>query len=223
MRFVVPVPTVWVPKYRPLRRPGGVRGSAHRHDRPVEPAHRLLERWRDGSLRRCLAACPVGRCWLSCATEPNGAICRCRRPRSSIRSSAHHGPWRPSARRRRSLAGPAWASAGSGWLRRPRSHRRESVKVASRSRSRNLNCSMRSARSMRRLRACWATHSPVGLAVSESSRRRSFLAGRSDRLPAFDQPTRTPSMDTEPPSNPSTGKVTGSSRRRCARTYRSGR
>lgn|GEM_PF-1689309 len=39
-----------------------------------------------------------------------------------------------------------------------------SVNLASRSRSRNLNCSLRSARSMRRLRACWATHSPVGLA-----------------------------------------------------------
>ena len=57
----------------------------------------------------------------------------------------------------------------------------------------------------------------------DSSRRSSSLAGRFDRLPAFDQPTRTPSMDTEPPSNPSTGKVTGSSRRRCASTYRSGR
>ena len=41
-----------------------------------------------------------------------------------------------------------------------------SVKVASRSRTRNLNCSMRSARSMRRVRACWATGSPVGLAVT---------------------------------------------------------
>jgi hypothetical protein len=37
------------------------------------------------------------------------------------------------------------------------------------------------------------------------------------------QPIRTPSMDTEPPSKPSTGKVAGSSWRHCASTYSSGR
>jgi hypothetical protein len=39
------------------------------------------------------------------------------------------------------------------------------VNLASRSRTRNLKASAWSSRFIRRLRACWATHSPVGWAV----------------------------------------------------------
>ena len=47
-----------------------------------------------------------------------------------------------------------------------------SVNFASRSRMRNVNltCSVWSAKSMSRLRACWATHAPVGFAVTPKTR-----------------------------------------------------
>jgi hypothetical protein len=40
------------------------------------------------------------------------------------------------------------------------------VNLVSRSRIRNLNAAARSPRSRRRLQACWATHGPVGWAVT---------------------------------------------------------
>jgi hypothetical protein len=148
-----------------LRRPGCIGGSAHRDDRPVEPAHWLLE----GVAGRLPAAVP-GR-------VPGGGDAGCSAPHSSTARSAdvvdlgaasgpaaHDGPCRPTARRRRSGC-PHWRPQDRDALGAKLASK-VSVNLASRSRSRNLNCSMRSARSMRRLRACWATHSPVGLAVT---------------------------------------------------------
>jgi hypothetical protein len=48
------------------------------------------------------------------------------------------------------------------------------VNLVSRSRIRNLDAAARSPRSRRRLRACWATHGPVGWAVTVGC-RNSFM------------------------------------------------
>jgi hypothetical protein len=50
---------------------GGLDVFVDRPTETIDPENRHLgcwSGWRDGSLRRCLAECPVGRCWLSCAT-----------------------------------------------------------------------------------------------------------------------------------------------------------
>ncbi len=48
----------------------------------------------------------------------------------------------------------------------PKTATKLTVNLASRSRMRNLNCATRFASSMSRLRACWTSHAPVGLAVT---------------------------------------------------------
>jgi hypothetical protein len=63
-------------------------------------------------------------------------------------------PWRPHRHAQRL---DPWAAKTASNV---------AVNLASRSRSRNLNRSMRPASSMSRLRACWVTHIPVGLAVT---------------------------------------------------------
>lgn len=149
-----------------LRRPGCIRGSAHRDDRPVEPAHRLLER----VAGRLPAAVP-GR-------VPGGADAGRSAPHSQPRdrqlssTSEQH----PSSSSRRTVPTHRLAKAFAGGARigvrripmpsEAKIAAKVSVTLASRSRSRNLNCSMRSARSMRRVRACWATGSLVGLTVT---------------------------------------------------------
>jgi hypothetical protein len=95
---------------------------------------------------------------------PGGADAGCHAPHSPTARSAdvvdpgaasgpaaHDRPCRPTARRRRSLAVPAWRPQDPD-ASEAKIAAKVSVKVASRSRSRNLNCSMRSARSMRRVR-----------------------------------------------------------------------
>jgi len=132
---------------------------------PENPHIDCWSGWRVGSPRRCLAECPVGPMLHVVRHLANSAICRCRRPRSSIRSSSARPTVPPHRLARRSLAVPALASAGSGCLGgedRSEGVGEGGVPVA----HQELNCSMRSARSMRRVRACWATGSPVGLAVT---------------------------------------------------------
>jgi hypothetical protein len=156
---------LWVPTTCPPQASWMYSWISHRDDRPGEPAHRLLRR----VAGRLPAAVP-GR-------VPGGADAGCSAPhRPTARSpavvdlgaasgpAAHDGPCRPTARRRRSLAVPHWRPQDPDAL--VGEDRSEGVgELGVRSRTRNLNCSMRSARSMRRERACWATGSPVGLAV----------------------------------------------------------
>jgi hypothetical protein len=49
---------------------------------------------------------------------------------------------------------------------------KEAVNLASRSRMRNLTAFVSSARSIERLRACWATQSAAGLAITPAIRTR---------------------------------------------------
>jgi hypothetical protein len=156
---------LWVPTTCPPQATWMYSWISHRDDRPGEPAHRLLER----VAGRLPAAVP-GR-------VPGGADAGCGAPhRPTARSPAVVDLGAASVQQLttdradpplgegvRSLC-PHWRPQDPDAL--GGEDRIEGVvTLASRSRSRNLNCSMRSARSMRRLRACWATHSPVGLAV----------------------------------------------------------
>src|ERR1700716_2083057 len=63
------------------------------------------------------------------------------------------------------------ACAGVRTIRTPcvvKTASNDPVNFVSRSRIRNVNWAARSPRSMTRFRACWVTHSPVGLGVTPS-------------------------------------------------------
>jgi hypothetical protein len=105
-----------------LRRPGCLRGSAHRDDRPVEPAHRLLER----VAGRLPAAVP-GR-------VPGGADAGCSAPHSPTARSpdvvdlgaasgpaAHDGPCRPCGCQ---IFGSHHATCAYSWISPPSRSRR---------------------------------------------------------------------------------------------------
>ena len=133
---------------------------------PENPHIGCWSGWRDGSLRRCLAECPVGPMLVV------GRHLAQQRDRQLSSTQEQH-----PVQQRTTDRGDPPLGEGVRWRcphwRPPEPDAWEAriaaqvlVKVASRSRTRNLNCSMRSARSMRRVRACWATGSPVGLAVT---------------------------------------------------------
>jgi hypothetical protein len=112
-------------------------------------------------MARCGGAWPSARWADAGGSAPQSPTARLQlsSTRSSIRSSSS----RPTHRSAKAFA--RGARIGVGRIPMPSEAKiaaKVSVKVASRSRTRNLNCSMRSAGSMRRVRACWATHCPVG-------------------------------------------------------------
>ena len=98
--------------------------------------------------------------------RPEGPARGGRARRSAASPGTRPGPSEPSARRTRSPWVPAPAC---GAPRRPRERNTSSklrANFASRSRMRNRTCRPRSPSTSRRLRACWVTQAPSGLAVT---------------------------------------------------------
>ncbi len=151
-----------------LTRPGHTHGSARRVDPAAQPVRWLLDRVR-GRLRRWRLTESAVRPVLVVVRHVARQHCL-EMPRTQdqhpVEQLTTYGADPAFGERIRSRR-PYRRRQGSDALRGE--DRIEGVvNFASRSRMRNLNltCSVRSAKSMSRLRACWATHAPVGFAVT---------------------------------------------------------
>ena len=147
-----------------LMRHGHVRGSADRVDRVVRPVRLPLER-ATPQFPAVASARASGAADARCSAPhgptapPADAVDHDQHPSSSSRRTVPH---------RSASAFARGARTGVGKIRMPseaKTASKAALNCVSRSRTRNLHCWMRSARSMSRLRACWVTRCPVGLAV----------------------------------------------------------
>ena len=149
--------------------PTRIRGSAHRgrHDDAAnEGPARSLHHQPQTAWAFPGRGCGVG-----------GAYCSARRSRAGRRQGAGGrqsaggrgtpgGLFRSIARRRRWRWGTWTGVRMTSALVERQTSSNALENFASRSRIRKLNAAARSPRSRRRLRACWATHGPVGWAVT---------------------------------------------------------
>ena len=164
-----------------VRRPDGTRGSTRQGRRHVPRARSC--RPRPASARRLRPAVAAGgfgaagRCCSGAGTRsaPGEAAAGFQISVQSRHSRRTVGTHRsaPIVRRTHSRAAPGGeipttsmpAAANTASKAVVNSASKAVVNFASRSRIRNRNLSTRSSRSISRLRACWATHAPVGWAV----------------------------------------------------------
>jgi hypothetical protein len=153
-----PCPSCGCRKPVHLTRPGHTRGPARRGDRAVQPVRWPLEQ-AQGRLPAVAPGRESGAACVRCSARrslpaPSRDVAD---PRSASGPAAHAGLSPPIAQPPRSRVVPSRASAKVRMPSEAKMPSKLSVNFASRSRTRNLNCPMRSFRSMSRLRACWAT------------------------------------------------------------------